>query len=177
MGADKTFTAFLGHQRLGSGHLDEILDLIRDQGVLGALVFADDTGDLVKLSTAAEVEAALAAQEPQSRPSASTPVEMTTRFLPRHLRWLEAQPGGPAAALRRLVDAARHGDGDPARRAKEAAYRFISMTAGDLPGFEAATRALFAGDRSAFNSAIEAWPGDLGDYGRRLALPALNPAP
>ncbi len=71
-------------------------------------------------------------------------------LLPRPLGLLAAPPGGasvacagwwrrPAAPTRR---ASRHGR-------QEIAYRFMSAMAGDLPGFEEASRALFAGDRPA----------------------------
>src|SRR6186713_495905 len=67
-------------------------------------------------------------------------------LLPRHWDWLATQPGGASAAVRRLVDSARQAgtDKDRVRAAKESAYRFMSAMAGDMPGFEEATRALFA---------------------------------
>jgi hypothetical protein len=37
----------------------------------------------------------------------------------------------------------------------------MSAMAGDLPGFEAAARALFAGDDVLFATLIAAWPDDL----------------
>ena len=66
-------------------------------------------------------------------------------MLPRHWDWLNVQPGGASVALRKLVDEARRTSGhrDRVRAAQEAAYRFLSAVAGNLPGFEEATRALF----------------------------------
>jgi uncharacterized protein len=68
-------------------------------------------------------------------------------------------------ALRRLVEAARkaEGAGDQARRRRDGAYRFMSALAGDLPGFEAASRALFANDEPGLAQAIAAWPLDVQD--------------
>ena len=74
------------------------------------------------------------------------------RLLPRHWDWLNAQPGGASVALRKLVENARRVNEvrDRVQRAREVTYRFISALAGDLPGFEEATRALFAETRSRF---------------------------
>ena len=67
-------------------------------------------------------------------------------LLPRHWDWLNAQPGGASVALRKLVDQARHGHAgrDRVRQAQEVTYRFMSVVAGNLYGYEEAMRALFA---------------------------------
>ena len=39
-----------------------------------------------------------------------------------------------------------------------------------LPGFEEATRALFANDRTRFEELIAGWPGDVRDHAVRLAF-------
>ena len=49
----------------------------------------------------------------------------------------------------------------------------MSAMAGDLPGFEEATRALFAKDRTRFEQLVAQWPGDVGAYAAKLAAPAL----
>lgn len=94
-------------------------------------------------------------------------------LLPRHWEWLAAEPGGASVALRRLVDAARKNGGDARRRraAQETTYRFMSALAGDLPGFEEATRALFADDRARFERHTADWPADVRAYATRLAFP------
>jgi hypothetical protein len=99
-------------------------------------------------------------------------------LLPRHWAWLAEQPGGASAALRRLVEAARRGSGgrDRVRQAQEVAYRIMTALAGDEPGYEEATRALFAGQREAFEALTGRWPVDVGDYARRLAAPAFPAA-
>jgi hypothetical protein len=96
------------------------------------------------------------------------PREVT--LLPRHWDWLAEQPGGASAALRRLVDAARKtsGETDRVRKAREAAYRFISAMAGDREGFEEASRALFAGDQARFRKVIDKWPADIRAHAREL---------
>ena len=76
-------------------------------------------------------------------------------LLPRHWDWLGSQPGGASVALRKLVEEARrvNADKDRLRQSQEATYRFMSPMAGHLPGFEEATRALFAADTARFHSA------------------------
>jgi hypothetical protein len=93
-------------------------------------------------------------------------------LLPRHWDWLNSQPGGASIALRKLVEEARKtsGDRDRIRAAQEAAYRFMSAVGGNLPGFEEATRALFAYDRRQFAHLIAGWPEDVRDYLVALAF-------
>lgn len=84
-------------------------------------------------------------------------------LLPRHWEWLNSQPGGASAALRKLVEyASREGhEADQARQARDATYRFIHAIAGNEPGFEEASRALFAANRARFSDAIALWPTDI----------------
>lgn len=92
-------------------------------------------------------------------------------LLPRHWEWLNDQPGGASAALRRLVDEARKANAgkDAARHAQESAYRFMVTMAGDRAGFEEASRALFAYDLPKLVAMTEAWPTDVRDRVRVLA--------
>ena len=96
-------------------------------------------------------------------------------LLPRHWAWLNAQPGGASVALRKLVEMARrdHEESDRVRRSQEAAYRFMSVMAGDEPGFEEAARALFAGDAERFRANSTAWPPAVAAYAADLAADAL----
>jgi hypothetical protein len=98
-------------------------------------------------------------------------------LLPRHWDWLGTQPGGASVALRKLVEEARRTNGakDRRRAAQEAAYRFMSAMAGNLPGFEEATRALFASDRRRLSDLVAAWPADVRDYAIQLAFADLDP--
>ena len=95
-------------------------------------------------------------------------------LLPRHWEWLGAQPGGASVALRKLVEQARR-DNDAQgrqRQRQEAAYRFMASMAGNLPGFEEATRALYADDRDRYAQCVAAWPEDVRGYAMRLAWDA-----
>lgn len=97
-------------------------------------------------------------------------------LLPRHWEWLAAQPGGASVTLRKLVEAARRDSEGPDRRraARDAAYRFASVMAGDRPGFEDMSRALFAGDAAAFSERIAEWPADIADHLRTLVGEAFE---
>ena len=104
------------------------------------------------------------------------PREVT--LLPRHWDWLATQPGGASVTLRRLVEQARKAGvaEEQARGARDLAYRFMSTMASALPGFEEASRALFAGDAQRFGECTAHWPADIVRHLRRLAAPGLGGA-
>jgi hypothetical protein len=81
-------------------------------------------------------------------------------------------------ALRKLVEQARRANAgkDRVRRSQEAAYRFMTAMAGNLPGFEEALRALFAGDPGRFDRETEDWPCDVREHARRLAADTFSAA-
>jgi hypothetical protein len=171
-------TAFEGSRRIASGELTEVAAAVRaavDRGTdAGILVFDDHTSELIELgSRGAEMSLEREAPRRPGRPRLGVVAREVT-LLPRHWDWLGQQPGGASAALRRLVDQARKaGQGiDRVRRAREVTYRFMSAMAGDEPGFEEATRALFADDRQRFDQLTMPWPVDVRDHARKLALAA-----
>lgn len=182
MRAQEAFTAFAGHRLLAAGSLDEIAEALADYGdrLPLPLVFDDGTGRPVELdvrggaqAAVAEYRARTAPLEPPVRPGRGRPkLGVTARevtLLPRHWDWLGAQPGGASAALRRLVEEARRGPQDHGREMRDAAYRAMSALAGDLPGFEEASRALFAGDLDKLDRETGAWPSDIRTFVTRLA--------
>ena len=137
--------------------------------------------DLDLRGTKADILARLA-QHPSAQPKARPEhrgrgrpklgvVAREVTLLPRHWEWLASQPGGASVVLRRLVEQERRGGGSKQQRraAQEAAYKFMSAIAGDLPGFEEATRALFADNRTRFEEQIADWPSDISRYATKLA--------
>jgi hypothetical protein len=54
------------------------------------------------------------------------------------------------------------------RQARDAAYGVMTVLAGDLAGYEEATRAFFASDFERLDGLIDPWPADVRDYIRRL---------
>lgn len=110
-------------------------------------------------------------QKTRGRPKLGVVAREVT-LLPRQWEWLGDQPGGASAALRRLVDEARKRTHPRQQRraAQDAAYEFMQAIAGDLPGYEEATRALFVDDRPVLEERIAAWPEDIRAYALRLAF-------
>ena len=182
-------TAFDGPRFLARGALLDVALAVKAalarRPTASVLTFEDASGRVIDLDlrgTDAEVVSRLTRHRPdgdntpargRGRPKLGVVAREVT-LLPRHWEWLAAQPGGASQALRRLVDQARRADGGRSRlrTAQEAAYRFMSAMAGDLPGFEEASRALFAADRDRFAEHIAAWPDDVQAYARELAWPA-----
>lgn len=192
-----TFTSFDGHQRIASGPLlDNALAVRRaeDRRADGPLlVFDDATGRVVDIDTrgsdadivARLVALAPAADVPCTEAEPVVPAERRGRgrprlgvvarevtLLARHWEWLATQPGGASTTLRKLVEEARRVNSarDIQRHAQERAYHFMSAVAGDLPGFEEATRALFASDRPRMSELTAAWPSDVRAYALQLAF-------
>ncbi|MEH2530683.1 hypothetical protein V1277_002941 [Bradyrhizobium sp. AZCC 1588] len=189
------FTAFIGPQRLAAGPLAEValavMQASRRPAVLPIIIFNDATGQPIDLdlrgtegdvvarlpqpASSPEVEADEAAATTGPRGRGRPKLGVVARevtLLPRHWEWLGAQPGGASVALRKLVDEARraNGDADRARAARDAAYRFMSVMAGNLAGFEEASRALFADDRRRFVALVAGWPDDIRDHVVKLAF-------
>jgi hypothetical protein len=166
-------TAFHGTRRLASAaNVAGLTRVVKSRPQGEILVFDDSTGQQIDLNIC-EKAAAKTDPEPRGRgrPRLGVIAKEVT-LLPRHWDWLNVQPGGASVALRKLVDEARRtsGDRDRVRAAQEAAYRFLSALAGNLPGFEEATRALFAYDRRRFTELITGWPEDVRDYAVALAF-------
>jgi hypothetical protein len=92
-------------------------------------------------------------------------------LLPRHWEWLGQQPNGASAAIRRLIDEARKQEPAERRRqqARHATERFLFAMAGNLPGYEEASRALYRGESQRFAELISTWPKDVRNYALRLS--------
>ncbi|MBT3360833.1 MAG: DUF2239 family protein [Rhodospirillales bacterium] len=117
---------------------------------------------------------AVSAPRGRGRPKLGVVAREVT-LLPRHWEWLAAQPDSASVTLRRLVEEARKSNTprQHARAAKDAAYAFMQALAGDLPGFEEATRALFADNRTGFEMQIFNWPADIRAHAIKLAYGEL----
>ena len=179
------YTAFHGHRRIGAGSAAQVALSVQAKSQGEVLIFDDATGrqvDFDSRGTPAEITDRYPDTLPdeprgRGRPKLGVIAKEVT-LLPRHWDWLSLQPGGASVALRKLVDEARRasGDRDRIRAAQEAAYRFMSAIAGNLPGFEEAARALFAYDRRRFGDLIANWPEDVRDYAVKLAFADQEPA-
>jgi len=178
------FAVFLGDRLLRRGDLATVAATAHATDGTGALVIDGSTGRVVDLDLRGSLSEVLERVAPSPpKPTRGRPkLGVTARevtLLPRHWDWLSSQPGGASAALRRLVDQARRetGASDSLRQAQEVAYRVMTTLAGNFPGYEEATRALFAGDRARFDELTAPWPKDIGDYVRELNGRADVPSP
>lgn len=186
--------AFADGRILAAGPLVEVALAVKNADAADGyvLTFDDATGEVVDLDLRGakpEIIARLAAAPPGRERSDAAPTEgadeaargrgrprlgvvaREVTLLPRHWDWLAVQPGGASATLRRLVETARREGGAESQKrgAREAAYRFLSAIAGNLPGYEEALRALFAGDAARFESIMADWPKDVRAYALRLS--------
>lgn len=181
-----TCIAFAGRARIASGTLENVAvsakTALEADPAASILVFDTESSRPVELDLRGGVEDvrvryAPAPPEPRSpgRPKLGVVAREIT-LLPRHWEWLASQPGGASVTLRKLVEAARResAGADRVRMAQESAYRFALAMAGDEPGFEEATRALFADDSERFASLTEPWPVDVRDHLRQLARDAFT---
>ncbi|WP_444930084.1 DUF2239 family protein [Microbulbifer sp. SSSA002] len=84
-------------------------------------------------------------------------------LLPRHWEWLRQQPGGASVTLRKLVEQAQKQLSPEERISgkQQALDKFMLLVAGDTPGFEEASRALYRNSLISFEKAIHSWPDDL----------------
>lgn len=195
----KSCTAFLGHSRIAAGSVEEVAlaakAAIDCDGSAPLLIFDDVTAQQVELDlrgTPHDVIARLAARFPRAEAEAADVRSQQRRagrpklgvigrevtLLPRHWDWLAEQPGGASVTIRRLIDAERKSSTfkELARKAQEAAYRFMLAMAGNFPHFDEVARALFAGDRATFFRLTEGWPVDVRDHARRLMADAAEVA-
>jgi hypothetical protein len=189
-----TYVAFEGFRLITSGELAQVASKTKkviDRGEKApVLIFDALTGEQIELDlrgTAAAVLERIARtqrvsqtvehsvdvdnEQPRGpgRPRLGVVAREVT-LLPRHWAWLSEQPGGASVALRKLVEEARRANAgkDRVRRLQEAIYRFMSAIAGNLPGFEEASRALFANNPARFAKLIQGWPKDIRNHLSKL---------
>ncbi|NLD37923.1 MAG: DUF2239 family protein [Desulfatiglans sp.] len=194
----KNCTAFSENRMIASGSMPEVTKKVKEfmekEDQASILIFDDNTAEPVEVDlrgTMADVlerlkkadasggsSAPEESDKPLQRPGRPRlgVVAREVTLMPRHWEWLNIQPGGASVALRKLVEEARKANSgkDRVRKAQEAAYRFMTTMAGNLPGYEEATRALYANDPERFKTLIASWPSDIRAYAERLAGAAFE---
>jgi hypothetical protein len=173
--ATQRFTAFSGYAQVATGCLSEVLAGVRAflqrEKQAQVLIFEDESGKQVDFDLRGTLEEVLARlAQPAAKTSRKGPgrpslgvVCREVSLLPRHWEWLESQPARASGTLRRLVDAAIKNEPmeSRTRRRLEAAGRLMWSLAGNLEGFEEASRALYARRWADFSARIASWPEDL----------------
>ncbi len=185
-----TYTAFEGDALMCKGPLaDVILKIKKRMGKAEncpALIFNDATGNAMDFNFQGSEKDVLRrlevfVGEADAKPAAGDGagpgrpklgvMSREVSLLPRHWEWLASQSGGASAVLRRLVDEARRktGDGPSIKQTQERTYKFLSVMAGNLQGYEEAIRALYRKDAKGFAAHTEGWPRDVKRHAEALA--------
>lgn len=167
----QTFAAFRGHRLVARGTVEAVvarLHPLSSADQADVRILDESTGRAVDFDWRGDLDAIVARAKAQvagrgrGRPRLGVESREIT-LLPRQWNWLDAQGRGASATLRTLVDQAM-GQGTPGRAAVDALYWQMSALAGDLPGFEEATRRLYASDWAAAERILRDWPEDLSGY-------------
>ena len=184
------WVAFAGQRRVAFGQPRTVASTVKavvtQNPEAQVLVFDVHTSETVEIDlrgSVAEVLARLPVEAETVTPVAEAAAKVTpvprlpkrpklgvvareVTLLPRHWEWLSAQSGGASVALRKLVEQSLrdNAEADRRRAAQESAYRFLNAIAGNLPGFEEATRALFAGDVVRFVNEMTNWLFDVREH-------------
>ena len=186
-------TAFEGNQCIATGALNDVAPVAKravdrwaaSNAPLAVLIFNDATSEVIELDWrgspdefAARLAAQAAALEAPPRGPGRPKLGVVARevtLLPRHWEWLGTQNGGASVALRKLVEDASRASGvqDRVRQCRAVGYKFMSTMAGHEPGFEEASRALFAGDQAGLDARIADWPVDVQAHLRRVLADAF----
>jgi hypothetical protein len=182
METDGHYVAFAGSRQVAAGALDAILPTLKqrfdaDRSEL-VLVFEDASGRQVDFDLRGSLDEVLARALPAPQKGPGRPrlgvASREVSLLPRHWEWLDEQPSGASAALRRLVEHAikTQPGKERARRMRAALSRFLLAMAGDRPNYEEACRALFAGEDQRLDALIGKWPKDIREHVLRHARAA-----
>lgn len=192
--SDRHYTAFADTKKIASG---EVLDValkvkkfLKNETKAQILIFDDVTSNQVEIdfrgtaeNLTRRLEALLgnteiadpAKKTGPGRPKLGVTAKEVT-LLPDHWEWLARQPGGASVTLRKLVEEAKKKNQakDLVRQSQDAAYKFMTVMAGDLPQYEEALRALYARDAKKLEKMAASWPKDIREHALKLADAALS---
>ena len=174
MNASFSYSSFAGFSLLQRGDLQTMLlqtkNYLDSGGQEQVLIFDNDTGKQVDFDfrgTPQEVVSRAQAPEPRRGPGRPRigVVSGEVTLLPAQWEWLERQPRKASGTLRWLIEAARKNENpdERSRQLLDAAGRFMWSMAGNLEGFEEASRALYAEKWPKLQELTAAWPGGLRD--------------
>jgi hypothetical protein len=171
--AAQTYAAFSAHRLVAAGSLEDVLRATKkrvDRNNSSVLIFEEASGRQVDFDLRGSIDDVLARTRSEAKSGPGRPrlgvVSREVSLLPRHWDWLENQPNGASAALRRLVDAARHDETgiERGRHVRNGINRFLWSVAGNLAHFEEVARALDAREDSRLDGLMSSWPKDIREY-------------
>ncbi len=192
------FYGFYGHELVARGRLSLVIEALKKragrQCEQRLSLYIDETGAPTDVQLEANEEQLTEqlkvlfpkglGKEPEgasSPPRRGRPrlgvISKEVSLLPRHWQWLSTQRGGASATLRRLVDEERRrtAKSDWVLSRINAAHRFLWDIGGDLPGFEEASRALFAQEFEEFERLILKFPVGIQTVLLRYVTEAKSP--
>jgi len=179
-----SYVAFVGARAVAAGPLADVFPVLQKRQLKNPseplLVFEVETGRQIELNLQRPLAEVLEREEGTKAAGPGRPrlgvVSREVSLLPRHWAWLEEQPNGISAALRRLVEQAIKTEPGKQRsqRMRAALSRVLGAIAGDRPHFEEACRALYAGDERRFETLIARWPHDIKSYATQQAAEAAR---
>ncbi|MBL7689782.1 MAG: DUF2239 family protein [Bdellovibrionaceae bacterium] len=183
---ENTYTAFEGSKLLVRGPLDKVVlkskHRLEKSPEASILIFSDSTGRTIDFNfhgseddVLKRLEIYVSGEEAKSANGPGRPklgvVSREVSLLPRHWEWLANQTGGASATLRKLIESEqkKSAGGLSLKQAQERVYKFMSVLAGDLEGYEEALRALYRKDVDSFQTHIKSWPRDVKTHTLTLA--------
>lgn len=179
-----SYVAFVGARSVAAGHLADVFPILQKRQLKNpselVLLFEVETGRQVELDVRRSLAELLEREEGTKTSGPGRPrlgvVSREVSLLPRHWVWLEEQPNGISAALRRLVEQGIKTEPGKqrAQRMRAALSRVLGAIAGDRPNFEEACRALYAGDVERFEALVARWPHDIKAYATQHAADAAR---
>jgi hypothetical protein len=191
MDAQGTYTAFGGATRLFRGTFQEVVLKVKER--LGraenssVLIFSDNTGKTMDFNFHGSVKDVLKRLEIYVSKRECGPISGPGRpklgvisreisLLPRHWEWLASQPGGASSTIRKLIEEAKRRSSThiSVKQVQERVYRFMSVIAGDMQGYEEALRALYKTDHKNFLLYIQDWPADVRNHAIEMAKPIFE---
>ncbi len=175
------YTAFAGYSQIGKGELIPIIrkcKKIFDDGCSDRIVIYEDlTGQMFDFELNGSEEEVVErlknhpmlkdkVEEKELRSPGRPKLGVVPReisLLPRHWEWLAEQSGGASAVIRKLIDQEkkRRNSGELFKKHQAATHRFMWDIAGDMEGFEEASRLLYRADFKGLEEIIVAWPEDV----------------
>ena len=171
--AAPTYAAFGDNRLVAAGPRDDVLRATKkhvDKSREPVLIFEEASGRQVDFDLRGSVEDVLARTRTDAKPGPGRPrlgvVSREISLLPRHWDWLESQPNGASAAIRRLVDGARRNETglERGRHARNALGRTLWSLAGNFPNFEEVARAIDAREDTRLDGLMSSWPKDVRAY-------------
>jgi len=171
--AASTYAAFAASRLVAAGPRDDVLRATKmhvDRSREPVLIFEEASGRQVDFDLRGSVEDVLARTRADAKPRPGRPrlgvVSREISLLPRHWDWLESQPNGASAAIRRLVDEARRNETglERGRHMRNALGRTLWSLAGNFPNFEEVARAIDAREDARLDGLMSSWPKDVRDY-------------